>query len=62
MRRLILSLLLSASAIISMQARSLVVALTDGREIFYLLGNETPTFVSFTEAGMTVNDDTYDPS
>ena len=62
MRRLILSLLLSASAIISMQARSLVVALTDGREFFYLLDNETPTFVRFTASGMSVNDDTYDPS
>ena len=62
MRHLILSLLLSASAIISMQARSLVVALTDGREFFYLLGNETPTFVRFTASGMIVNDDTYDPS
>ena len=62
MRHLILSLLLSASAIISMQARSLVVALTDGREIFYLLGNEPPTIVRFTASGMIVNDDTYDPS
>lgn len=59
MKRILLSFIILALGLVSAQAKSLLITLSDGTEVYYQLGGEKNPVMTFEDGNVVVNTDKY---